>query len=256
MSEKELQELTAVNLPARTVTPMDLIEKALALDTPIEKLEQLFALQVKWEENEAKKAFHEAMAAFKTESIDILKNKRVYYKPEGKAATEYNHAELGQIVNTVVPLLAKHGLSNGWELSQPEGKVKVTCTITHKMGFCKSTALESPPDTSGGKNSIQAISSAVSYLERYTFLAVTGLSSRDQDDDGRGFGKDKKADEVPRITEQQYFDFLALVADVKGEKQDAYIQKFNTYHKIGNPAELPAAKFAAAVKKLEEERRA
>ena len=122
------------------------------------------------------------------------------------------------------------------------------------MGHEKSTSLQAPPDESSGKNSIQAIASTVSYLERYTFLAITGLSTREQDNDGRDYDKGK--DEEPRITEQQYFDFLALIADVKGaEKSEAYQKKFCTYHKINNLAELPAKKYAAAVKVLEDERR-
>jgi len=43
------------------------------------------------------------------------------------------------------------------------------------------------PDMSGGKNAIQAVISAKSYLERHTLLAATGLTTKDiEDDDGRG----------------------------------------------------------------------
>jgi hypothetical protein len=45
--------------------------------------------------------------------------------------------------------------------------------------------MNSGPDDSGGKNKIQAIASAKSYLERYTLLAITGLATKDMDDDGR-----------------------------------------------------------------------
>jgi len=235
----------------RAVTPMDLISRAQASDAPIEKMEQLFSLQIKWEENEAKKAYFRAVANFKAEAVDIVKNKRVKYKTE-KGVTEYSHAELGQIVNTVTPLLSKHGLSHHWEYGQQDSKIKVTCFLTHEDGYEKSTSLEAPPDTSGGKNGIQAIGSTTSYLERYTFMAMTGLASRDQDDDGRKFGVVE--DEAPRITERQYLDFLALISDIKGNRAEKYESNFCTYHKINNVAELPASKFAAAVETLEKER--
>jgi len=41
---------------------------------------------------------------------------------------------------------------------------------------------------SGNKNPIQAIASTVSYLERYTLLAITGLTTKDMDDDGKNAG--------------------------------------------------------------------
>ena len=42
------------------------------------------------------------------------------------------------------------------------------------------------PDDTGKKNSIQQVASTVTYLERYTFLSITGLAVEDQiDDDGQ-----------------------------------------------------------------------
>ena len=133
-------EAVTTDIAVRTATPMDLITKALAMDTSIEKMEQLFNLQLRWEENEAKKAYHQAVADFKAEAVDIVKNKQVKFKTE-KGVTEYKHAELGQIVNTVTPLLSKFGLSHHWEYSQSEGKIKVTCFLTHNMGYGNSTSL-------------------------------------------------------------------------------------------------------------------
>jgi len=184
--EKELTPTPQkkTRLPA-VVTPMSLIQQGLAQSASIEQMEKLFDLQLRWEENEAKKAYFQAVAAFKAEAIDIIKNKKVSYRTD-KGLTEYNHAELGQILNTVTPLMSAHGLSHHWEYAQDNGKMKVTCFFTHEMGHEKSTSMEGPYDTSGGKNAIQSIGSASSYLERYTFMAITGLASREQDDDGIG----------------------------------------------------------------------
>lgn len=237
-------------IPVQQFTPMDLIARAQASNASIEQMSQLFELQLRYESNEARKAYFSAVAMFKAEAVDIVKNKRVKYTT-AKGVTEYNHAELGQIVNTVTPLLSKHGLSHHWEYSQDGPKIKVTCFLTHDMGYEKSTSLEAAPDDSGGKNSIQAIGSTTSYLERYTFLAMTGLASREQDDDGKGAGK---ADDVPRVSERQWMDFTALVSDIKGEKAEKYLKGFCSYHKINDIAELPASKYDAAVITLEKER--
>ena len=243
MAENDGKEIVVV--PSAPVTPMALIERALASDASIEKMEQLFNLQLRWEENEAKKAYHQAVADFKAEAVDIVKNKQVRFKTE-KGITEYKHAELGQIVNTVTPLLSKYGLSHHWEYAQTEGKIKVTCFLTHNMGHGNSTSLEASADTSGGKNAIQAIGSTTSYLERYTFLAMTGLASRDQDDDGKGSIPEP---DIEYITEAQTMDLHALISDVGADEK-----KFCTFYKIEGVAYLPPAKFKQAVSGLEAKR--
>jgi len=228
------------------ITPMALIARAQETGASIEAMQQLFELQLRWEENEAKKAYFRAVSDFKKEAIVILKTKHVKYTTS-KGTTEYKHAELGEIVNTVTPLLSKYGLSTRWEYSQPENKVQVSCFLTHELGYEKSTSLMSAPDDSGGKNSIQAISSASSYLERYTFLAITGLAAKDQDDDGRGAGK---KNDGPIITEAQSSDLLTLIENVGAD-----VAKFCVYWKIDMVKYLPATKYKKAIEMLEAKRR-
>ena len=227
------------------ITPMELIVRAQQSDVSLEKMEQLFNLQLRWEENEAKKAYFQAVARFKAVAVDIVKTKRVKYTT-AKGVTEYTHSELGQIVNTVTPLLSQQGLSSRWEYSQADGQIKVTCYLTHEMGYEKSTSLQAAPDESGGKNSIQAIGSATTYLERYTFLAMTGLATRDQDDDGKGAGNQE---EVEYITEAQIMDLLCLMKEVGADEK-----KFCVFYKIDNVAYLPASKFKNAITNLEAKR--
>lgn len=229
------------------ITPMQLISKALESDTSIEKLEQLFNLQLKWEENESKKAYHQAVADFKAESITILKDKAVGYTNKDGSFTGYKHATLGNIVQTVVPIMSKHGLSHSWDIHQTGKDISVTCHMTHCLGHSTSVTMSAEKDDSGKKNLIQQVASASTYLQRYTFLAVVGLAASDQDDDGKNAGKQEE--EVPRISERQYFDLLALIADVKADAD-----KFCVFYKIADVAELPASKYDSAVKGLEMKR--
>jgi hypothetical protein len=209
MTEKELQVIDAEVV----ITPMTLIQKAQEKDASIEQMQQLFDLQLRWEENEAKKAFHKAVSAFKSESITILKDKHVSFDTRtGK--TEYDHATLGRITATVIPVLSKHGLSHRWSFDQPEGRVEVTCILSHELGYSEECKLSAAKDDSGGKNPIQAVSSTVSYLERYTFLGVTGLAAIDQDNDGKGADPDP----VDVINECQLADLDALIDEVKANR--------------------------------------
>lgn len=151
----------------------------------IDKLSKLLDVQERWERNEAKKAYVEAMAAFKASPPTIKKDRHVKFDTQ-KGKTEYFHASLENVTATINQALSKHGLTASWTTVQNNGSVTVTCVITHVFGHSESTSLTSAPDTSGSKNPIQAIGSAVSYLQRYTLLSLVGLATEGQDDDGAG----------------------------------------------------------------------
>jgi len=172
------------------VTPMTLLDKAMAKGLDTDQLQKLMDLQERWEANEAKKAYTTAMAKFKKEAIEISKNKTVTYTNQDNTTTSYAHATLDHIVEQVVPKLSKHGLSHKWTTEQGEkGIVTVSCVITHALGYSESVSLSAYPDDSGKKNNIQRIASTVTYLERYTFLSITGLAAKGLDDDGLGSGE-------------------------------------------------------------------
>jgi hypothetical protein len=170
-------------------TPSDLLRMAVEQGADIEKLERLMLLQDRWEANQARKAYVEAMAAFKSNAPKIYKDKNVSF-----TGTTYNHATLGGICEVVIASLAKHGISHRWDTTQPgNGMIIVTCILTHMLGHSESTALEAPPDNSGKKNGIQQLASTVTYLQRYTLLGACGLATKDMpDDDGRGAGSEKE----------------------------------------------------------------
>ena len=171
------------NSPA-VIDPMRMIAMAVESDASIEKLEKLMTLQERWEGNEARKAFYQAMSEFKCQDLSIGKDHTVRYETD-RGITEYQHATLGNICAIVNPALSREGLSFTWRTDQQTGGIiSVTCSVAHRLGYSEETTLISQPDTSGGKNGIQAIGSTVSYLQRYTLLAALGLSTENQDDDG------------------------------------------------------------------------
>lgn len=164
---------------------MSMIERA-AADPNFDagKLQQLLDAKERYEANEARKAWVVAMSAFKADAPTIDKNKRVSFAT-AKGKTEYDHATLDNVCNVVIAALSKHGLSHRWETMQ-EGSIAVTCVITHILGHSERTTLRASADDSGGKNSIQAIGSTVTYLQRYTLLAAAGLAVKGMDNDGKG----------------------------------------------------------------------
>jgi hypothetical protein len=172
--------------PAAATTPHDLLTMAVSQGSDIERLERLMEMQLRWEANEARKAYAAAMVAFKRDPPRIVKDKQVSYKN-----TNYRHATLGNVAQVIAAALAEHGLTAAWTTAQEikRGAITVTCTITHVDGHSESTSLQEMADTSGSKNNIQALASTVTYLERYTVLALTGLATHEGDDDGASSDK-------------------------------------------------------------------
>lgn len=141
-------------------------------------LSRLMDLQDRYDAMQARKAYIEAMTAFKKSVPNVLrKDATVDF---GK--THYTHATLGGIIDQITSGLSAQGLSASWETAQATGSVTVTCHITHLKGHRESVSLTGPRDDSCSKNPIQQIGSSVTYLQRYTLLAALGLATSDQDD--------------------------------------------------------------------------
>ena len=93
------------------------------------------------------------------------------------------------MMNTVNPVLSKHGLEASFEYPKSDDPkmVLVTCHLSHEYGYRESVTLPGPVDVSGSKNPIQQIKSTITYLRKATYEAVLGIASSDAvDDDGNG----------------------------------------------------------------------
>lgn len=214
---------------------MLLIERlATSPDIDMARIEKMLELKERWDANEARKAYTAAMAAFKANPPTILKDKHVKFQTQ-KGVTEYDHATLGGACDAIIKGLSEHGISHRWDVAQNDGRVRVTCILTHALGHSESVSMHGPIDDSGGKNAIQAIASSVSYLERYTLFAATGLASQDMDDDGQGAGE-------PKISEKQAADLKALITEGGGDMAKAL-----RFMKVASLAEIPAKNYEAVV---------
>ena len=217
-----------------TVTPDKMLLAAVEQGADLEKLEKLMALQERWEATQAKKAYVSAMSQFKSKPPKLIKNAKVKYKTD-RGVTEYNHATLGHICDAIGKGLGAVGISFRWVTRQENGVISVTCVMTHDLGHSEGTTLHSTPDASGGKNSIQAVGSAVTYLQRYTLLAATGLATEDQDNDGAD------TDTSVFITQEQ-IEVLNAIADEVGVDEKYICEKA----RIPSIDKLPSSRFEAA----------
>jgi len=233
-TEKQLTLIEPASQSNVAITPMQMLGIAIEKGATVEQLERLMALQERWQANEARKAYVEAKAAFYKEAPQLIKNKHVGFTSKRTGdGTDYWHVTLDYAVETLAPILAKHGFTHSWQTTQSEAGIEVSCILTHVMGHSERVSLKAGAEMSGTKNAIQGIGSTVTYLERYTFLAVTGMAAKGQDTDGR-----TGADFV--TTEQA--DILQELAESVGADKE----RFFKYIGAESFATIPVKKFEMA----------
>lgn len=211
-----------------TVTPMDLLQQAVASGADLERMEKLMDMQERWEANEARKAFVSAMSAFSTKAPTIDKTRDGH---------NIKYAGLAETLDQIKPLLADNGLSHSWKTETADATISVTCCVTHVAGHQECTSMSAAADTSGSKNAIQAVGSTITYLQRYTLFAILGLASKEQDDDG-GLTSGN-------ISEEQKAALIELMKET-----DTEASRFLKFLKVKSLDELPIAKYGAAEQAL------
>ena len=177
--------ITRENGPTLPVDPMVSMIERIALDpnADLGKLERMLAMKERMDAQNAKVAFAHALSAARAEMPPIVKDATVDFTSQ-KGRTHYRHETLAGIAKTIDPILSQNGLSYRFRTDQADGRVVVTCIVSHRDGYSEETSLSGSPDQSGNKNNFQAVGSAVTYLQRYTLKAALGLSA-EIDDDGR-----------------------------------------------------------------------
>jgi hypothetical protein len=219
-----------------------LLQIAIDRGADLPTLERLMDLRDRWEATEARKAYVAALAAFKANPPTIVKNKRAGFDGKSGGRTEYGFATLDQVAAVIGAALSKHGLSAAWRTAQADGRIKVTCELRHALGHSEETSLEAGADTSGSKNNIQAIGSTVTYLSRYTLLAITGLAAGDEDDDAKtgGAGDFISAEQKATLVE------MMREAEPDLDKLAARTTRFLKFFKLESLDDLPGARFGEA----------
>lgn len=224
-------------------SPVELMMKAIEMKLDLAQVEKAMALQERWEANEARKAYHDAMAGFKSQPPEIEKDRHVKFQTS-KGTTEYHHASLANVTAKINSALSVHGLSSAWKVGQADKQITVTCTITHRLGHSESTSLSGSPDDSGSKNPIQAVGSTISYLSRYTLLCLTGLATAEQDDDGQYAGGHEY------ITTDQVDTINTLLKETGSD-----IPGFLRYMGVESVEKIPVANWNKATIAIEEKKK-
>lgn len=172
-----------ITQPSALQTPDRLLELAVNKGADVNALEKLLDLRERFEREEARKAYFAAKARFQALAPTIKKDKEA-----DTGRFKYAYATLSGIATQIREALESCGLSYRWNIDDKGDDISVTCILSHESGHSEHNSMTAPADDSGAKNAIQQRGSTVTYLQRYTLIGVLGLSSANDDDDGRSAG--------------------------------------------------------------------
>lgn len=198
-------------------------------EVDIDKMERLLQMQERVLDRQAAADYSASMAAMQTEIPSIAQR--------GKSHSG-NYAKLEDIVDTVRPIMQKHGFAVSFRVNTVERGIEVTGVLMHRSGHREETTMLLPADTSGSKNAVQAFGSSASYGKRYVLCALLNITTRGEDDDGDSSAPTKT------VTAFQSGQLAQKLAQCP-EKTQAWFAE--TY---GDASRVPKAKFDGMMAQL------
>ena len=145
------------------------------------KLEALLRMQREVIADDAHVQFNRSFAAL---SAEIRQIERRGVADMGAKGT-YKFAKREDLDAMLRPLMREHGFAVSFRpVPSPDSNVTIEGELLHVAGHSKTAELALPPDIGPGRNSLQAMGSAISYAERYLTEMLLNVVRCDEDDDG------------------------------------------------------------------------
>lgn len=187
MSNKVLKtedERSEVGLmpPTPMQTPDRLMALAIEHGADVEKLERLMSLQERWQAQQSKAAFFDALSHFQAACPDIPQGKVVLNRD---GSERYRYAPLDSILKAIRGPLRECGLSVRWEPgAEDDDSTTTVCIVTHASGHSERSSVRIPGIVGHGTNKAQDAAGAITYGRRYSLLNALGIQA-DSDTDAR-----------------------------------------------------------------------
>ena len=222
---------------SESATILQVIQRAAAdPQCDIEKMERLMDMHERMQSRNAQTEYNASMAAMQCDIPSIAER--------GKGHGTIRYATFEDVNDVIKPIMQKYGFAVSFKVENTANGISVTGILMHRAGHREQTTMLLPSDTSGSKNAVQAVGSAVSYGKRYVMSAMLNITTRGTDDDGYAA--------VPNacITEQQAKAISAKLAECKPETRAKFIGLYGEPESIEKSEhDKVCAQLAKAVKR-------
>ena len=215
-----------------------ILEMAINQGAPLEQLEKFLQIKRDYESQEAKKLYSSAMARVHGKMPSAIKT-------ADNPHTRSKYAELGDIINIAKPIYANEGFFVTFyeEDSPKEDHVRIMMDMSHSDGHTQTYHYDAPMEGKGLKGNsnmtpTHAKAASVTYGRRYLLCMVLNIPT--VDDDGNS------ASPQATISDEQATT-INLLLEETGASKEVLLK----YYGIEKIEDLPAQKYAAAVKAIE-----
>ncbi|HET9320025.1 MAG TPA: ERF family protein [Bryobacteraceae bacterium] len=174
------------NMPAREEDPLLAMIAALTRDpsVQIEKMEKLLEMRERIQQQEAEKAFTEAMNRVQEKVPPIYKTRKIYEKNGGGVRSMY--ANLEDVDKLLRPLTLAEGfmLSYTTDPTSTDKLVKLQLVVKHYRGHKETYDLALPVEDSKLRSDVQDVAAAVSFGRRILMCLAFNIVTLETDING------------------------------------------------------------------------
>lgn len=203
-------------------------------NVPADKLDQLWRMRKELLAEEHREAFDAAFAQLHAELPQVARDGTIELTKDGKKMGRIPFARWESMDKVIRPILAKYGFALSFTTVQTDKGLLIRGELMRE-GHSRTAEIPLPPDVGPGRNSLQAVGSAISYGKRYCAEMLLNIVRRGQDDDGYG-----AIDNNAPISKEQEKQLAKLIKETK-----TVLAKFLEWTGTGATklSELPAREF-------------
>jgi hypothetical protein len=216
----------------------------------VQKMQALLDMQIVIRREEARTEFIRAFVSMSAKMPSIKKDGTILIEKNGRIVQKTPYATFEALHKAVSPLLKANNFAFWTEPDIGAAGVGIVIRghLDHISGHGTSCVMSLPPDTTGSKNSTQAIGSSISYGRRYCLMNLCNIASEAPEDRDRdGNPKGRRADDPPPtaalVTKKQLGE-LREAMKTCGVTEGMVCQKYE----IDALEDMPVEMFGAAMK--------
>jgi hypothetical protein len=232
----------------RVSNPFQLLQAAIDRGLDPDKLGKLMDLSERWTQNQAEKAYAEAMNACQSEMPVVIKD-------ADNRQTNSKYARFETIDITAKPIYTRHGFSIDYGNEEPKQAecFRIFIEVTHKEGHSKRRWIELPADTMGlkgtpNKTLVHGVASSTSYAKRILLCMAFNITIAGEDFDGNSVHL--------TITPDQTKDINDLLEECRQLGKPVDFQRFLAWLGVEDLGQLQQKDFPKAIRELNRKRKA
>jgi hypothetical protein len=206
---------------------------------PAEKLDLLWKMRKELLAEEQREAFDTAFAQMHAKLPQVRRDGTIELTKDGKKLGLIKFTRWEDMDKVIRPVMGEHGFALTFTTVEGPGNKLVIRGELMREGHSRVAEIPLPPDVGPGRNSLQAVGSAISYGKRYLAEMLLNIVRCGEDDDGNS------ANDAP-ISVELVETLQAVLAKLpKGD-----LAKFLKWAKVGALGEIKQRDYVRALNAL------